>query len=223
MNRDGDLSSAMHSSPRQTKSRPLSAADAERLLARRGAHPEAPAVQHALADLLDRAAGPPSDQELVDEAAAVAAFMLVNGRRDARGARGLPRFRTLAWRGRTVATGIGVAAVVAFSGAAATNALPPPIQELVHMTFDAPAPRHAVPPQKPLVSSPGHRHSDPSTKASPNQSAQSDHGKAKAIGKRSPTPAAESAHGKAKGRTVSPGRTDPAVTRRFPVPSAPQD
>ena len=112
MNRNGDLPSGMYPLPRQTNNQPLSAADAERLLARRGAHPEAPTVQHALADLLDSAAGPPSDQELADEAAAVAGFMLVNGRRDARI---LPRFRALASRGRTVAAGIGVAAVVAFS------------------------------------------------------------------------------------------------------------
>jgi hypothetical protein len=202
MNRDGDLPSAMHPLPRQTNNWPLSAADAERLLARAGAHPEAPAVQHALAGLLDSAAGPPSDRELADEAAAVAGFMLVNGRRDARG---LPRFRTLAWRGRTVAAGIGVTVVVAFSGAAAANALPPPIQELVHRTFDAPAPRHAVPSPRPPVSPIEHGHSDPGIEPSPSRSAQSNHGKAKATEKRSPTSAVGSAHGKAKGRTVPSG------------------
>jgi hypothetical protein len=115
----------------------LTAADTDRLLARQGAHSEAPAAQHAIAGLLDIAAGPPSHQELAGEVAAVAAFVLATSQRATRSAR--------AWRVRAIAAGIAASAVVAFSGAAAANALPAPIQELAHTTFDAPAPRTSAP------------------------------------------------------------------------------
>jgi hypothetical protein len=120
---------------------PLTAADADSLLAGRAVRSGVPAVQHALAVLLDSAAGPPSDQELAGEVAAVAAFMLVTSQRDVRRQ---TRFRTLARRGQAVAAVVGTSFALAFSGAAAASALPAPIQELAHKTFGAPAPRHSV-------------------------------------------------------------------------------
>lgn len=83
MGASGDLLSAMDPS-RWSYSEPLTTVDTERLLAGRGVRPEAPAVQHALATLLANAAGPPTDQELAGEVAAVATFMLIT---DCRGAR----------------------------------------------------------------------------------------------------------------------------------------
>jgi hypothetical protein len=115
----------------------LTAADTDWLLARHGVRCEAPAVQHAIAGLLDIAAGPPSYQELAGEVPAVAAFVLATSQRATRSAR--------AGRGRVIAASIAVSAVVAFSGGAAVNALPAPIQELAHTTFGAPAPRPSAP------------------------------------------------------------------------------
>jgi hypothetical protein len=136
----GDFPSGMQPFPRRRgrdDSLLLTAADTDRLLARHGAHSEAPAVQHAIAGLLDIAAGPPSDQELAGEVPAVAAFVLATSQRAIRSAR--------AGRGRVIAVGMMASAVVAFSGAAAANALPVPIQELAHTTFGAPAPRPPAP------------------------------------------------------------------------------
>src|SRR6478752_3000598 len=75
----------------QLASRRLSAADAERLIVRHWAHPEAGAEQHRLAALLDSVTAPPTDQELSGQAAAVAAFVLVTGDRAARSRRGASR------------------------------------------------------------------------------------------------------------------------------------
>ena len=159
-------------------------------------------MQHALASLLDHAAGPPTDKELAGEVAAVAMFMLVMGRRGARHARSGNRFLILPRRIRAMAATACAGIVVVFSGAAVANALPAPIQDLAHRTFGAPAPRHAIPAPKLPASSSGHGHPDP--EASPSPSARGHHGtaQAKAIGKKSPN---GSAHGKAKGRTVPPG------------------
>jgi len=153
-------------------------ADTERLLAGRELQPEAPAEQRALAGLLGLAAGPPSDQELAAEAAAVAAFRLAVGERTARSARP----RALAGRGRAVTVGIAAAVLVGFSGAAAADVLPASVQELAHTAFGAPKPRHPAPASPsgsptPVVSSGG-----PTATASP-----------------SPT------HGKAKGKATPPG------------------
>ena len=98
-------------------------------------------MQHAIAGLLGSAAGPPNDQELAGEVAAVTAFAQATGERAARSA----RFRARARRGEAIAVGIAAALVVAFSGAAAADALPAPIQELAHKTFGAPAPRPPAP------------------------------------------------------------------------------
>jgi hypothetical protein len=130
----GDLPSAMHHSSRRRRSEPLTATDAERLLASRGAHPEAPFAQHALASLLDNAAGPPTDQELAGEVAAVAAFMLITGHRGARHARSGNRFQVLPRRIRAMAATAGAGIVVAFSGAAVANGLPAPIRRLRAIT-----------------------------------------------------------------------------------------
>jgi hypothetical protein len=200
MSSGDDLPSTMQSSCRR-RSESLTTADTERLLARCGVHPEAPAVQHVLASLLGNAAGPPSDQELAGEVAAVAAFMLVTGHRDARYARGRHRLRVHARRGQAITAGVGAALLLAISGTAAANALPAPIQELAHRTFGVPAPRQATP--TPKMTIPPSGHGGPVPEASPSLSAHGDHGKAKAVGKtQSP---AGSARGKAKGRTVPPG------------------
>jgi hypothetical protein len=128
----------------QLASRRLSAADAERLIVRHWAHPEAGAEQHRLAALLDSATAPPTDQELSGQAAAVAAFVLVTGDRAARSRRGASR------RVMAITAGIVAASMAAgFSGAAAADALPGPIQELAHQTFGAPAPGPSVPGVKP--------------------------------------------------------------------------
>jgi hypothetical protein len=140
MRPSGDFPSGMQPISRRTgpdDSLLLTAADTDRLLARHEAHFEAPPVQHAIAGLLDIAAGPPSHQELAGEVAAVATFVLATSQRATRPAR--------AGRGRIIAAGIAASAVVAFSGAAAANALPAPIQEVAHTTFGAPAPRPPAP------------------------------------------------------------------------------
>jgi hypothetical protein len=232
MSADGGPPSAMQPFSGRRSSQPLTAADAERLLAGRGVHPEAPAVQHALAGLLASAAGPPSDQELAGEVATVAAVMLAIGQREhyAEGStRRLPHFRphfrAYARRGQAVAAGIAAAIVMAFSGAAAADVLPAPIQELAHTTFDAPAPpRHSAPAPKATLPSGQHGHRKPIPATSPSPSAQGQHGKAKAIGKKtSPKGAAHgvangaahgvangAAHGVAKGRSSeAPGHQKP--------------
>jgi len=181
----------------------LTAADTDRLLARHGAHAEAPAVQHAIAGLLDIAAGPPTDQELAGEVAAVATFVLGTTQRATRSAR--------ARRGRVIAAGIAASAVVAFSGAAAANALPAPIQELAHTTFSAPAPRPAAP--QPTATPPA---GQPAPMPGPSSTSQ--HAKAKAPATKAPkakapadkasaakaTPKA-AARAKAKGKAGPPG------------------
>ena len=58
---------------------PLSAADAERLLAGQGASPDAPKDQQALAMMLRYAAGPAQKEELAGQVSAIAAFALVKG------------------------------------------------------------------------------------------------------------------------------------------------
>jgi hypothetical protein len=101
------------------------------------------------------------------------------------------------------AAGIGTAAVLAFSGAAAANALPAPVQELAHRTFGAPAPRPSAPLPKATR---------PADTPTPAASHGSQHGKAKAPGKKKASPKASpkaSAHGNAKGKgkvkAVPPG------------------
>ena len=129
----------------QLASRRLSAADAERLLVRHWAHPEAGPEQHRLAALLDSATAPPTDQELSGQAAAVAVFVLVTGDRAARSRRGASR------RAMGITAGIVAASIAAgFSGAAAADALPGPIQELAHQTLGAPAPEPSVPGVRPV-------------------------------------------------------------------------
>lgn len=191
MSADDDLPFAMQSFPRQSGSTPLTAADTERLLDGHGAPREAPAVQHAIAELLGSAAGPPNDQELAGEVAAVTAFVQATGERAARS----ERFRARLRRGQVIAAGIAAALVVAFSGAAAANALPAPVQELAHRTFGAPAPRPSAPLPKATR---------PAVTPTPAASHGSQHGKAKAPGKKK-----ASAHGNAKGKekvkAVPPG------------------
>lgn len=62
---------------RQELDQPLSAADAERLLAGQGAAPDAPKDQQALAMMLRHAAAPAQTQELAGQDSAVAAFAQV--------------------------------------------------------------------------------------------------------------------------------------------------
>jgi hypothetical protein len=196
MSADGDLPFAMQSFSRQAGRTPLTADDTERLLDGHGAPREAPTVQHAIAGLLGSAAGPPNDHELAGEVAAVTAFVQVTGERAARSA----RFRARPRRGQAIAAGIAAAVIVAFSGAAAADALPAPIQELAHRTFGAPAARPTAPLPKATVPVPSGR---PAPAASPG----SQHSKTKAPGKKASPKAL--AHGKGKGKgkekAVPPG------------------
>lgn len=145
MSHGEDLPTAEDLPSGQLASSRLSAADAERLIVRHWAHPEAGAEQHRLAALLDSVTAPPTDQELSGQAAAVAAFVLVTGGRAARSRRGASR------RAMGIAAGIVAASIAAgFSGAAAADALPGPIQELAHQTFGAPAPGPSAPGVKPV-------------------------------------------------------------------------
>jgi hypothetical protein len=191
-----DLPSARRPSACQAGSLPLTAADTERLLAGHGARPEAATPHHLLAGLLDSAAGPASDQELAGEVAAVAAFMLASGEGTTRSARR---------RAPVIAAGIAAAIVVGVSGAAAADALPVPIQELAHMTFGAPAPRHSAPAPRATVS-PGSPvpMTSPSVKSQPGQA--KGKAKAKAKGKASEKASPNGlTHGKKKGQAVPPG------------------
>jgi hypothetical protein len=212
-----DLPFARRPSPPQAGNQPLTAADTERLLAGYGARPEAATTHHLLAGLLDSAAGPASDQELAGEVAAVAAFVLASGGRPAgrAGAAGRAgpagRAGAAGRRGPVFAAGIAAAIVVGLSGAAAADALPAPIQELAHMTFGAPAPRHSVPLPRATVSSgspvpvaspglksqPGKANAKGNAKGNANAK-----GKAKASAKPSPNGLT---HGKKNGKTVPPG------------------
>ena len=199
MSADDDLPFAMQSFSRQSGSTPLTAADTERLLDGHGAPREAPAVQHAIAELLGSAAGPPNEQELAGEVAAVTAFVQATGERAARSA----RFRARPGRGQVIAAGIAAALVVAFSGAAAADALPAPVQELAHRTFGAPAARPSAPLPKATR---------PAGTPTPAASHGSQHGKAKAPGKRKASPKASpkaSAHGNAKGKGNGKGKAVP--------------
>lgn len=145
MNHRGDLPSAEDLLPGQTVSHRLSAADAERLIVRHWAHPEASGEQHRIAALFDSVTAPPTDQELSGQAVAVAAFVLATGDRPARSRRGASK-RTMG-----ITAGIVAASIAAgFSGAAAADVLPGSIQELAHQTFGAPAPRHSVPGARPV-------------------------------------------------------------------------
>jgi hypothetical protein len=182
-----------------TSSQPLTTGDAERLVAGRGAPREAPAVQHALADLLDSAGGPASDSELDGEVAAVAAFVLISADRQTRSTRFRPPIP------HAVAACVAAAVIATCSGAAA-DILPAPIQEVAHTTFGAPAPPHATQPRK--AAHPGVRPGH-ATSLTP----KAKHGGTKVTGKKAtpkakPTAAAKqkgTPPGKAKGRTVPPG------------------
>jgi hypothetical protein len=186
----------MRSSFRQERGVPPTAADTERLLDGHGPHPEAPAVQHAIAGLLGSAAGPASDRELANEAAAVAAFAQAVGERAARPVR--PRAR--ARRGSAIAVGIAAAIAVAFSGVAAANVLPGPVQQLAHTTFGAPAPEHPAPRHPTARPKPARPAGPPTSAAGP----RSQHGEAKPTGKKAPPKAQP--RGKEKEKNLPPGR-----------------
>jgi hypothetical protein len=205
---------------------PLSAADAERLLAGQGAAPDAPTDQQALAMMLRHAAGPAQTQELAGQVSAIAAFALVkeqktrraegpvraaDRRRRAGAAGGWPW--TQARRRPLIAACASAAIVIALSGTAAADALPAPMQRVAHDTFGAPAPRHPVPS---VTTTPGARrgkHPPATPDATPEKptNSESPHGNGKAAGKpvgkaagkaksAKPTP-----HGVAKGHTAAPG------------------
>jgi hypothetical protein len=111
----------------------LDAATAEGLLAGRGVPEDSPPGQQALARLLEIAAGPPGDEELSGVAVAVAGFVATRHETRRRSRR------------RARLTLAGAAGAVALVGSAAfADALPARLQEVVHVTFGAPAPRHDV-------------------------------------------------------------------------------
>lgn len=179
---------------------PLSAADAERLLAGRGVDPDAPEDQRALAMTLRHAAGPASTQELAGEVSAVAVFALLKEQKTR---------RARARRRPLLAACASAAIVMVLSGTAAANALPAPMQRVAHDTFGAPAPRrpapsvgrtagvrreqhHPAPPHAP----PG----KPTGAKSPNGNG---NGNGKAVGHAKP--AKPVPHGVAKGHTAAHG------------------
>jgi hypothetical protein len=144
MSYEGDLPPAEDLLYRQPASRRLSDADAERLIVWHWAHPEAGAEQHRLAELFDSVTAPATDEELSGQAAAVAAFAVVVGGRSARSRGGASR------RAMGITAGIVALSITAgFSGAAAADVLPGPIQELAHQTLGAPAPGRAAPAVRP--------------------------------------------------------------------------
>lgn len=159
----------MPSLPRLSSRESLDPAAAEGLLDGRGVPANAPAEQHALARLLEIASGPGSDSELAGQAAAVAAFARATGPADAH--RSASRKRRLLVSHLTAKVALSaVACVTALGGAAAyATSLPAPLQELAHVTFGAPAPRHAVPAPHATSASPGQPGSQasPSSQASP--------------------------------------------------------
>jgi hypothetical protein len=199
---------------------PLSAADAERLLAGEGAAPGAPEDQQALAMMLRHAAGPARTRELAGEVTAVAAFVLVKEekarraegpvrtpgkRRQARAANGRRR-RTQTRRGPLAAACASALVVIALSGTAVADALPAPMQKLAHDTFGAPAPARPVPS---ATTTPGARrgkHPPATSAVTPKKpaSSKSPRGNGKAAGKAKP--ANPTPHGLAKGHTAAPGR-----------------
>ena len=162
-------------------------ATAERLLAGRGAGPGATAGQQTLELVLRAAAGPATERELAEEAAAVAAFIAVRAsgtRTRTRKKAGRPFTR----RVPALAAGFTMAVVIALCGTAEAGALPAPLQRLAH-TFGAPAP--VLPPAvRPL---PGH--------ATPGLTATASHP--------TPTPG-KSATGSASSQ--SPGTASPSAT-----------
>ena len=101
-------------------------------------------VQQAVARLLAAAAGPATEEELYEEPAIVAAFVLaVNGTGPRAGKQGrFPGSRGTAGRVPVLVAGIAMAMGAAVGGTATAGALPPRIQEIAHMAFGAPAPHH---------------------------------------------------------------------------------
>jgi hypothetical protein len=135
----------------------LDSAAAEGLLSGRGAAAGAPAGQQALARVLAVASGPASDIELTGQAAALAAFAAATGPAGQhRQHRSVIRKRRLLVSHLTTKLALAAAAcLMALGGAAYTSALPAPLQQLAHVTFGAPAPRHAVPRPPATGASPG--------------------------------------------------------------------
>lgn len=139
-----DPASTEHPTAGRSASQRLSAADAERLIARHWAHPEAPDEQHALAAVFDSATAPATDQELAGEVDAVAEFVLATCERAARAVSEVRSRRGVGGRKWAITAGIVAVSVMGFSGAAVADALPGPVQELAHKALDAPAPPHPV-------------------------------------------------------------------------------
>lgn len=214
---------------------PLSAADAERLLAGQGVAPGAPEDQQALAMMLRHAAGPPRPHELADEGFAVAAFALVKqekmrradspqvtaDRRQA-GAGGGRRWWRQTRRRPLVAVCASAAVLIALSGTAAANALPAPVQRLAHDTFGAPAPRHPVPSVTTTPGVPRGKHPRATPDATPAKptTAESSHGNGKAVGKgngkavgKGNGKAVGKGNGKAVGKTKSAKPTPPGLAK----------
>jgi hypothetical protein len=109
----------------------LDAASAEGLLAGRGVPSGAPADQHALARLLEVAAGPGTERELAGEVAAAAMFVQVSSQ-------GKPH--------RTARRALVVAACAVAVGGTAVYAsvVPVPHHKMAPVPFGVPAGHHAV-------------------------------------------------------------------------------
>ncbi len=153
MSGGGVSPSEMPSFARRIIGRTLGAATAEELLAGRGAAPGAPASQQALARVLEIAAGPPTDRELADEAAYVAAFVLATSPAGTRRGALPPVVRMVV----QLTLAVVVTLLAVGSTAAFTGQLPARIQELAHVTLGAPAPHHDSRLQSVTRFSPGHQ------------------------------------------------------------------
>jgi len=114
---------------------------------RRPVPPGAPPEMHDLARILAALTGPAEPGELAGEAAALRAFRRLASPAGARSAalRALRRWRSRRpARGRPRLATALIVAVVGLGGTATAYAgvLPAPVQEMAHVTLDAPAPHH---------------------------------------------------------------------------------
>ena len=112
-------------------------ATAELMLAGRRLGQHALASQRTLELVLAAAAGPPTERELIGEAAAVTAFLAALPEPEPARRRGPRRIPVLA-------VAFMFVALVALCGTAEAGALPAPLQRLAHQAINAPAPPPAM-------------------------------------------------------------------------------
>jgi hypothetical protein len=129
--------------PRRAGDRPVPGVALDRLLDGDFATERATPDVKALADLLSSAAGPPSDRELADQTAAIAAFVrerhVGRHRRPATATGRRSMLTTLLSTKLAAAAAAGALGFGGLAAAAYTGALPEPIQDFAHQTVGAPA------------------------------------------------------------------------------------